>query len=78
MDEPKTLEDLLASIPEQSEGEYKPGLHVPEHGDCAFVYLENAPYRAVYIDPFLTVFEAFDDERLVGFQIKGLSQLQET
>ena len=73
MTEPMNLDDLIKSVP--AGGKAAPGIHVPKHGDCLFAYLEDAPYHAVYVDPILTVFEALDDDRLVGFQLKGLSEL---
>lgn len=74
MNEPKSIDDLLNSIPTGARG--VPGIHVPANGDCLFVYLEDAPYHAIFVDPILTVFEALDDSRLVGFELKGLSSLE--
>ena len=68
------MDELLDSLPGGAKG--KPGVHVPEHGDCLFVYLEDAPYERVYVDAYLTVFEALDDHRLVGFELKGLRKLE--
>lgn len=74
MPEPKSMDELLDSLPKNAKG--CPGVHVPKHGDCLFVYLENTPYERVYVDAYLTVFEALDDRRLVGFELKGLSKLE--
>ncbi len=43
------------------------------------VYLdENTSYRADRVDPFLTLFWAPDNEKLVGFKLKGFRLLFDT
>ncbi|MEM1107271.1 MAG: hypothetical protein AAGH99_01105 [Planctomycetota bacterium] len=46
-----------------------------QSGDCIFYYLEDAESYAERVDEVLTVYRAFDDDRTVGFQIKGISAL---
>ncbi|MHC4503886.1 MAG: hypothetical protein ACYTFI_11325 [Planctomycetota bacterium] len=43
-----------------------------EEGDCYFFHAENTPYHAVRLGPLVTVYEADEDDRPVGLQIKGI------
>jgi len=46
-----------------------------EVGDCVEWYLENADCWADRIDCWLTLYRAFDDNRVVGFMLKNIKAL---
>ena len=65
------VDKLLAESPNQFES-------VPfysEDGDSLQFYHENVDYHAERIDCWLTVYKAFEDERLIGFKIKNVKVL---
>lgn len=43
--------------------------------DAAYFYHENTDHYAERIDCWLTVYKAFEDDRLIGFKIKNLRVL---
>lgn len=44
-------------------------------GDCVELYFEDADHHAERIDCWLTVYKAFDDQRLIGFKLKNIEAL---
>lgn len=44
-------------------------------GDCLFFYNEDAPYYRERVDNLLTVFRAVKGGRIMGLQVKGISDL---
>ena len=46
-------------------------------GDCLFYYFEDAESYGDRIDGLLTVYKAFEDHRIVGCQIKGVTDILE-
>ncbi len=56
-------------------GKSEPGGWYSADGDCLFFYAEDVPYYGVRLTEHVTVFEAVDDERPVGIQIKGIRSL---
>ncbi len=41
-------------------------------GDCVFFHAEDVPYHAVRLGQLVTVYEAMENDRPVGLQIKGI------
>ncbi len=48
-----------------------------QDGDCIFWYREDVPFKGVRVADLVTVFEALDDGRPVGLQIKGIRSLMQ-
>ncbi|MEX2387032.1 MAG: hypothetical protein WD534_04060 [Phycisphaeraceae bacterium] len=44
-------------------------------GDCLFYHFDEAESYADRVDDVVTVYRAFEDDRLVGCQIKGITAL---
>ena len=53
----------------------KAGGYYSKDGDSWFHILEDVPYKRVRVDSVFTAYEAFDDGRLVGLQLKGIAKL---
>ncbi len=53
-------------------GHSEPGGWYSPEGDCIFYYHEDVPHVGVRLTGLVTVFEALDDQRPVGIQIKGV------
>jgi hypothetical protein len=53
----------------------KPSGYVSADGDCLFYHHEDVPYFADRVDGLLTLFRAMTDSHLVGFELKGISQM---
>jgi len=52
-----------------------PGGWYSQEGDCLFYYAEDESYYAVRLTDRITVFEAYEDDRPVGIQLKGIKSL---
>lgn len=44
-------------------------------GDCIHFYFENVDHFADRVDCWLTVYKAFDDDRMIGFKLKNIKAL---
>ena len=75
MDAEKAVEQMIRDAASSSGGGPKPGGWYSAEGDCLFYHEENVPYHAVRLGGLVTVYEAMDDDRPVGLQIKGVRTL---
>jgi len=73
------LDDLFAMAESEAEasGEREAGGYYNPEGDCIQFYNVDVPYRRDRVDELLTLYKALDDGRVIGFQLKGVSQLPE-
>ena len=71
MTENPTIDDVLSEGP----GPFESRPTHSQAGDCVELYFEDADHYAERVDCWLTVFKAFDDRRLIGFQIKNVASL---
>lgn len=69
------LDYILENAPE--EGSFKPAAVYIDEGDKLVAMLEDVDYNAHRIDDVLTVYRADNDDRVVGFGIKGVTHLLE-
>jgi len=58
-----------------SEGAFTPKPYYDGAGDTLFFYARDAQSYAKRLNPLLTLFLATDDNRLVGFKIKGVQRI---
>ena len=54
---------------------FEPKPFYSQTNDAVYFYHEDADHHAERIDCWLTIYKAFDDERLIGFKIKNLKVL---
>lgn len=66
MDTSKTLEEVLQEIEDNWDGTTSPGSFYSEAGQVRFWYTESVPYYAEYLDNFVAVYRALDDNRIIG------------
>lgn len=71
------LDDLFAMAESEAgaSGEREAGGYYNPEGDCIQFYNVDVPYRRDRVDELLTLYKALDDGRVIGFQLKGISQL---
>ncbi len=72
MDAEKAVEQMIRDAASSAGGGREPGGWYSVEGDCLFYHEENVPYHAVRLGGLVTVYEALDDDRPVGLQIKGV------
>jgi hypothetical protein len=68
----ETVEALVGEAASRHEGPSRSGGWYSADGDCVFFHAEDVPYHAVRLTDLVTVYEALDDDRPVGLQIKGI------
>src|SRR4051812_20179242 len=66
----QTLTDYMDSL--GSAKEFTPEPYLCPDADTLTMYFENTPSFAERVDSELTVFKVFDNEELVGFELKGI------
>jgi hypothetical protein len=54
---------------------FRPEPHYSEDGDCASFYFQDKDSYADRVDNFLTIFRSTDTDEMIGFEIKGVSQI---
>lgn len=74
-DRSKSLADVL-SAPSAIKSGQRNNQYYSKDGDCWFIVIEDVPYKRVRVDEFFTAYEALDDRRLVGIQIKSIENLK--
>lgn len=55
----------------------RPACHYSAAGDCLYIHWDEAESYAERLDGVLTVYRAFDTDKVVGLQIKSVSKLAE-
>lgn len=70
-----SLVDALSRMERDNTFSDSPRPGYSKAGDCLFLYFDPAESYADRVDGILTVYRAFDDDRIVGFQVKGISHL---
>jgi hypothetical protein len=73
--ESMNIDELMSQIVRDQSAPPRPGCFYSRDGDCVFCHVEDVPYHADRVDELLTVYLAEDDGRLVGAQIKCVSEL---
>ncbi|KAF0246483.1 MAG: hypothetical protein FD180_664 [Planctomycetota bacterium] len=66
------IQAILDAAARQAAEPARPGGWYSLASDRVFFHIEDVPYRAARVDDLLTVYEAEDDKRIVGLQIKGI------
>lgn len=69
------LDELMESLERKQKEPSKPGGWYSNVGDCVFCFAEDVPHHAERVDRVLTVYRSDDDDRIVGVQVKHISQL---
>lgn len=64
------LDELLNTLPPR--GAFKPKAQICEQADTLTMYFEDEPSFAHRVDGLLTVYQSFDQKKLVGFELKGV------
>ena len=72
---PESLRSLIEQAVTDHPGPSRPGGWYSADGDCFFFHAEDVPYYRVRLTGLITVYEAQDDGRAVGIQIKGVRKL---
>lgn len=72
--------DFLNEIEEEyqrthGEAVQLPGGYYCEEADCYFYFEEDVPHYAERIDEWVTAYMAFDEERVIGLELKGIKEL---
>lgn len=63
--------DSLPALPRES---FQPVPFLCLETDTLTLHLENAPSFAHRVDNFLTIFQSFENNEVVGFQLKGIAR----
>lgn len=71
----KDLDDLMASIIKAGPKESRPGAWHSPDGDCIFCFVEDVDDYGEYVNKWLTVYRAEEDDRVTGVQINYISRL---
>lgn len=69
------MAEKLSDITFDHDAPFSPRPYYSASADSLFYYFENARYYGDRLDEILTVCRAIDNDRIVGFQLKGISQL---
>lgn len=59
----------------EAPGEFEPKPYYARESDTLFFYAEDVQSYAKRFNPILTIFLSTDDDRLVGFKIKGIRRI---
>ena len=69
------VDSLLKRLLQEGSGKTTPGAWYSPEGDCIFCYKEDVDDYAEYVDKWLTIYRAEEDDRIIGVQVKHISNI---
>jgi len=69
------VEALLKRIIDEPSRPVKTDAFYSPEGDCIFYYADGSPHHAVRVDGLFTIYVSDKEEKVIGFQIKGIKAL---